>query len=155
MIVAFCGHSDYVKRTGDEAKILDILECEVGNADCDFFLGEYGNFDSFAYSCALKFKKTHPNCKLVYITPYYSIEHQKNHLQYQTVRFDLIIYPELEKIPPRYAISHRNKWIAEQADILISYITRKHGGAYGTYLHAKRKNKRIFNIGQENIEEYK
>ena len=146
MIVAFCGHSSYVRAHGDEEKVFSILENKIGTAYCEFFLGEYGEFDSFAYSCAQKFKKTHTNCKLVYITPYNSINHLKNYSKYQKERFDLVIYPELEKIPPRYAISHRNKWIAEQADIIIAYITHKYGGAYATYLHAKRKNKQIFNI---------
>lgn len=152
MVVAFCGHSDYIANKKDERKILDILEQEVGSKDCEFFLGEYGNFDSFCYFCASQYKKTHPQCKLVYVTPYYSVEHQENHLQHQKQRFDYILYPELENTPPRYAIVHRNKWIVEKADILISFITRKYGGAYNAYLHAKKRNRRIFNIADFSVD---
>lgn len=143
MIVAFCGHSSYVKTQADEKRVLDILENMVGDTYCEFFLGEYGAFDRFAYACAKKFKNTHSKCKLVYITPYNKCD------EIQQERFDFIIYPELENVPPRYAISRRNKWIAEQADIVITYITHQYGGAYTTCLHAKRKNKQIFNIAQE------
>ena len=148
MIVAFCGHSSYVRAQADEQRVLDILENKIGGAYCEFFLGEYGAFDSFAYHCARKFKEAHPNCRLAFITPYNSIAYQKNYIKYQKERFDLVIYPEIEKAPLRYAISHRNKWIAEQADIVIAYITHEYGGAYATYLHARRNNKQIFNIAQ-------
>ena len=148
MIVAFCGHSNYVKSQTDEKKVLDYLESKVGDSDCEFFLGEYGGFDSFAYLCALKYKKLHPNCKLVYITPYYGVEHQKN-IQSQKSRFDLVIFPPLENVPPRYAILHRNRWIVEKADLLIAYVTCEYGGAYTMYTHAKRRKMNIFNIAEK------
>lgn len=64
----------------------------------------------------------------------------------------MIIYPELDNVPLRFAISKRNKWMVEQADIVIAYITHTYGGAYATYRHAKKKNKEIYNISSCSIE---
>ena len=54
----------------------------------------------------------------------------------------MIIYPELDNVPLRFAISKRNKWMVEQADIVIAYITHTYGGAYATYRHAKKEKQR-------------
>ena len=143
MVIVFCGHSDYVQNTQDEEKILNILEVELGDASCEIFLGGYGNFDAFALRCAKKFKQNHPNTKLRLITPY--LENQKIFCEKEA--FDSIIYPSLERVPPRYAISHRNKWMIEQANIVISYVSRQYGGAYTMYLDAKRKTKKTYNLG--------
>ena len=109
-----------------------------------FFLGEYGNFDKFGYECAYKFKQKHSSARLIFITPYISSGVQIHSMQN---RFDLILYPSLENIPPRYAISHRNKWMVEQADIVFAYVTHHYGGAYQMYHHAQKKGKKIYNIG--------
>ena len=143
MVIVFCGHSDYIQNTNDGANILQILEVETGDVPCEIFLGGYGNFDNFALHCAKKFKEMHPNTKLICITPY--LKNAKMDLEKAT--FDSIIYPNLEHVPPRYAISHRNKWMIEQADIVICYVSHQYGGAYAMYTDAKRKGKRIYNLG--------
>ena len=65
----------------------------------------------------------------------------------QTEGFDSIIYPDLEHVPPRYAISHRNRWMIGQADVVISHVSHQYGGAYAMYLVAKQKAKKIYNLG--------
>ncbi len=148
MIIAFCGHSNYVGSIVDEKTILDFLEKRCAHATVDFFLGEYGGFDHFAYNCCKKYKDIHPNSKLIFVTPYFSENHQTNHLNHIKQHFDSVIFPPIENVPPKYAITHRNKWIANQADVVIAYITHTYGGAYSMYLHAKRKSKEIFNIAK-------
>ena len=143
MIVAFCGHADYAKKEEDKQTILALLEREVGDKPCDFFLGEYGAFDSLAYECARDFQKKHPSVKLIFITPYLSPNYRKN--IDASKKFDQIIYPELEKVPPRYAVLRRNRWIVEQAEVLIAYVDHRYGGAYRTYQYALTKKKRIYN----------
>ena len=152
MVIAFCGHSQYIKNLEDEKLVLEILKKRVANNDVDFLLGEYGGFDNFAYGCVKQFKTLHPKSNLIFVTPYISLEYQKNQIEYRKERFDMVIYPSLEKVPPRYAISHRNRWIVEQADIIIAYITHQYGGAYAMYKYAKRKNKEIYNISLLDID---
>ena len=146
MVVAFCGHAKFCKTKEYEQQIRAFLEEKVGEQPADMYLGGYGNFDIFAYECCKKYKETHPNVSLVFVTPYLSVEYQKNHLAYQKTRYDSIIYPKIEDKPKRYAITYRNKYMVEKADFVVAYITHDWGGAYATYKHAKRKGKEIFNL---------
>ena len=148
MIVTFCGHARFSKSEEYEQQILDFLEEKVGNKHADMYLGGYGSFDSFAYECCKKYKETHPNISLVLITPYMTIDYQKNHLNCEKTRYDLIIYPEIEDKPKRYAITYRNKYMVEVADYVVAYVSHGWGGAYATYKHAKRKGKKIFNLAR-------
>ena len=60
MIVTFCGHAEFLKTKEYEEKIIAFLEEKVGDRLADMYLGGYGSFDDFAYSCCVKYKKTHP-----------------------------------------------------------------------------------------------
>jgi len=144
MIVAFCGHSQYISSAADERRILEILSQTVGDGFAEIYLGGYGAFDEFARKCARKYQQTHSNIKLVFVTPYIKADNCKD-------LYDEIIYPELGNVPLKFAISHRNKWMAERAACIIAYINREWGGAYQMYKYAKRKNKVIFNIADKEI----
>ncbi len=146
MIFTFFGHSDFQKTEEIEKKFLEILQQKVGNKPCEMYLGGYGNFDSFAYECCLKYKDTHPNISLVFITPYLSTDYQKSQLESQKSRYDAIIYPEIENIPPKFAITHRNRFMVDAASCIIACIEREWGGAYTAYNYAKRKSKEIINL---------
>ena len=139
MIVTFCGHSDYIQSSSDEDKILSILEENTADTQVDFYLGGYGNFDNFAYNCAKKYKALHPSARLIFITPYLPPRNTEQ-------KYDEIIYPALETVPRKFAISHRNRWMIEKADIVITYVLRSISNSYTRLTFAKRHNKRIFNI---------
>lgn len=89
--------------------------------------------------------------------PFYLISriiiYRKNRFEYQKDRFDLTVYPELENVPPKYAISHRNRWMVEEADFIVAYVKHEYGGAYTMYRYAKRKGKVAYNIAEEGISE--
>ena len=146
MIITFCGHSTFTPTPEYEQKLLSLLHELVVDGNTVFFLGEYGAFDAFAYECCKKFKATHPNVKLIFVTPYISPEYQKNYLNHQEKRYDHIIYPPLENVPPKFAISRRNKWMVQKADLVIAYIRHDWGGAYKTYQHARRLGKKICDL---------
>ena len=144
MIITFCGHSNFIATNKLEDKLLSILNEYVGDNQADFYLGEYGAFDEFAFKCASKYKSTHPQVKLIFVTPYITEEYIRNRLQNK--KYDTILYPEIENIPPKFAILHRNRYMIKKSDIVIAYITHAWGGAYQTYKYAKGKNKNIINI---------
>lgn len=148
IIITFCGHAQFSKSAEYERIVLDYLTETAKDQPIDFYLGGYGEFDSFAYDCAKTYQKTHPHTSLYLITPYMTATYQKNHLTYQKDRYDGIIYPELENKPQRLAISYRNKWMVEQASYIIAYVDHAWGGAYSTYQYAKRKGKTILNLGK-------
>ncbi|MBQ8309782.1 MAG: hypothetical protein IJX80_02060 [Clostridia bacterium] len=146
MIVTFCGHGDFHKTKEYERKVLTFLEEKIGNQNADMYLGGYGNFDDFAYTCCKKYKETHPTVSLILVTPYITFEYQRNHLKYQKDQYDSILYPTIEDKPRRFAIYYRNQYMVEMADYIIAYVTHDWGGAYQTYQYAERKGKKIFNL---------
>ena len=149
MIVTFCGHADFKKSKEYEEKILEILDKEICGASAEMYLGGYGQFDEFAYFCCKKYKGSHPGISLVFVSPYMTLEYQKNHLKYQKERYDEIIYPPIEGTPLKFAISYRNKYMVEKANVVIAFVERERGGAYQTYKYAKRKGKVIYNLAQK------
>ena len=147
LIVSFFGHSKTIIDINQE-DFLSILENIVKDAPVEFLLGMYGDFDFFAYACAKEYKKRHPNAKLVFVTPY--IHENYCLLEDAKERFDEIVYPELEKVPKRYAIIRRNEYMINESDFIIFYVTHHHGGgAYMALEYAKRKNKPYINISNK------
>ena len=152
MVIAFFGHSSFVVKKEYEQRVEEFLEKTVGDHHADMYLGGYGGFDSFAYDCCKKYKQTHPNVSLVFITPYITVEYQKNHLNQLKSLYDLIIYPEIENRLPRFAIVYRNKWIVENADYIVVGIDHVYGGAYKAYCHALNIKKPVINIMEKHLE---
>lgn len=144
MIITFCGHSDYISSTKDEARLLDLIKNVAHGAQVDFYLGGYGKFDSFALRCAKKYKAQHPNANLVFITPYLDERHKKEKLK----EYDAILYPDLEFVPKKFAICKRNEWMIRQADYVFAYVCTRTGGAYKTLLYAHKHNKPYTNLYQ-------
>ena len=147
MIVSFFGHGKTALDIKKE-DFLALLEDVIKDSPVEFFLGMYGDFDFFAYACTKEYKKRHPNAKLVFVTPYI----HKNYclLEDAKERFDEIIYPELEKVPKRYAIIRRNEYMIDESDFIIFYVTHHHGGgAYMALEYAKRKKKQYINISKK------
>ena len=60
--------------------------------------------------------------------------------------YDSSIYPPIEKVPPKFAISKRNEWMITNSDLIIAYVNHNYGGAYKTLEIAKRRKKKIINI---------
>ena len=139
MIVTFCGHAQFDKAGEFEPKILKILEENIGEKSAEIYLGGYGEFDSFARDCCKKYQAKHPLIELVLVIPYLNAK-------FDSARYDAVIYPEIERKLPRFAISYRNQYMVEKADLVIAYIEHAWGGAFTTYQYAKRRGKKIVNL---------
>ena len=148
MIISFCGHSNFVTTKEYEQILLSFFYDRVGDYSAEMYLGDYGNFDSFAYRCCELYKKTHPKVSLAFVTPYLDNDYLTKRLLYRENNYDSIIYPEIEDKPKRFAISYRNKFMIDKADCVVAYVTHSFGGAYSTYRYAKSKCKEIFNLGK-------
>ena len=146
MVITFCGHAQFAKTVEYERKILAFLEEKIGDQSAEFYLGGYGAFDALAYDCCKTYKASHPNVSLVFVTPYITVEYQRNHLESLKAEYDAILYPEIEGKPLKFAIAYRNRWMVEKADYVVCGIDHSWGGAYTTYRYAKQKKKTIFNI---------
>lgn len=142
MVITFCGHSDFQETGNLKALLVDKLTAFARNCDellC--YCGGYGNFDYFAYKCVNLAKKQCSNIKNIFVSPYLNEQYIKNIAEHQN--FDSIIYPELEHMPLKFAILHRNKWMIDNCDILIGFVKHNWGEAAKTLAYARSKRKQI------------
>ncbi len=146
-IVTFFGHRDFHENDKLRERFFDFLHI-YDNSPVDFYLGGYGKFDGFALRNCKAYQKTNPQARLVYVTPYLG-ETLDNHREYLQQHYDEIVYPPIEHVPLRFAISKRNEWMVEQADLVIAYVDCHYGGAYKALLHAKRKKVVYVNLYPE------
>ena len=153
MIITFFGHSNYIYNVDDEITLMELFENIIQNKKVNFYFGGYGNFDNFALKCAKKYKEKHNNCQLIFITPYIN-SWLDNRKDYINKNFDGIIYPEIETVPLKFAISKRNEWMIDKADYLFAYVNCHFGGAYKALLYANRNKKPYTNLYSDNYELY-
>ena len=147
MVVSFFGHKKIYYNDLDLEQIISTIEVEACGQHVEFFLGGFGNFDAIGLRCAQLYKKLHPETKLVFITPYI----HENYCLLQDAKeiYDEVIYPELELVPPRYAIPRRNRWMVNESDFIIFYVISHFGGAYDALRHAQSKKKKYINLYQK------
>ncbi|MBR5311499.1 MAG: hypothetical protein IKU40_01290 [Clostridia bacterium] len=109
-----------------------------------FLVGNQGKFDAMAYqvlseSVIPKFPQIDCQVILAYlpsVRPLAPI--------YKNAK---TIYPEgLEKVPLRFAISHRNRWMVDQSDIVLVYCRCSTGGTASIAEYAKKKGKILYNL---------
>lgn len=151
MVVGFFGHADFVGDAALEKMLFDLLEKEVGENVAEFFLGEHGGFDRFAYRCAVKYQKKHPNTKLALVTPCAFAPKRGETKDFTLKQYDLIIDPGLEGVPPRFLVARRNRWTVQKADLIFFYVARGYGGAFSAYQYAKRLGKKLYNLTESGI----
>ncbi len=146
MIVTFCGHSKLYDRGDLVDKILEVLIKELPqDKHISFYLGFYGRFDAYAFDACYEYKKINPNCELVFVTPYINESYLKNR-GYADKSWDSVLYPDLEEVPPKFAILKRNEFMAKEADLIIAYVVYTWGGAYSMLTKAKKLDKKIINL---------
>lgn len=155
-ICSFAGHADiFTNKEGLKEKVTDIATRLIENENVDtFYNGGKGAFDLLCVSVVEKLKKKYTGIRSHLILSYIPGEKKESDKEFYS-NFDNIIYPGLERIPPRYAILKRNEWMIDNSDFLIAYVGHNWGGAYKTLQYAKKKNHiTTYNIyDQENANE--
>ena len=101
-----------------------------------YYLGGYGQFDALAAAVVREKKERYPQIRSVLVLPYLDRE-------FDASAYDETVYPPLENVPRRYAISRRNEYMVDHADVVVAYVVYSFGGAGKTLKYAERKQKRI------------
>lgn len=114
----------------------------------EFWVGQYGGFDSLAAYTVRSIKETYSNIELNLVIPYLTnaiIENKE--LYYE--RYNNILMSDIpENTPIRYRILKCNQYIIYNSSYLIAYVDLECGGAFQTLKYAKRQNHiQIFNFG--------
>lgn len=148
MIITFCGNSQIWGECVMEKvrmKLYEVIEELRQRGTNTFYLGGYGRFDSLAAVAVRQSKKKHPHIESVFITPYLNTSRP-------TELYDTVIYPPLEKVPLRYAISKRNQWMIRQSDVVVAYVDYTWGNSYQMLTYAIKKGKEIIDINKKTPE---
>lgn len=148
MTVSFIGHRDTPQNVKNVLR--NLLTDLINNHNVTtFYVGNQGNFDNIVISVLKDLKSIYPNIDYAVIIAYMPKENDKSLNDLPT------IYPYgLEAVPRRYAISARNRWMIEQSDILVSYVTLNAGGAAKFKELAEKKHKIVINIAEEKTADY-
>ena len=139
MVCTLFGHKDTPKEIEPTLRstLIDLIENKNVNV---FYVGNNGNFDTMVRRQLEDLSQTYP---IIYSVVLAYLPTEKN-------RYDNLtntIYPEgLETVPKRFAISWRNKWMIQQSDVVVTYVTRNFGGAAQFKALAERLNKHIINL---------
>ena len=142
MIVTFCGHAQISQSEKIEKWLYAVTQKLIEQGATTFYLGGYGAFDSLAASVLREQKKRYSQIELVLVLAYLNTGRD-------TSGYDSTVYPPLETVPRRFAISHRNRWMVESADVVVAYVLHDWGGAATTLRCAKQKKKQIISYRDE------
>lgn len=136
----FIGHNECFGLDSKQVRSEIIKLIEMGVTE--FYSGGMGNFDWMCAHIVYDLKKAYPHIHNYLVIPYlsFSIREPKY--------FDSIIYPDgFEKYHFKAAIPARNKYLVDNSQYALCYITHNWGGAAQTYERAKKKRLIIINLG--------
>ncbi len=136
MTVTFCGHRSIEQSLQVSNWLRDIVRTLILQGANTFLLGGYGAFDLLAARVVRDLKAEFPSIESTLVIAYLTTDNDP-------LLYDNTLYPPLENVPFRYAISHRNRWMVEQSDIVVAFVKHSWGGAVTTLNYAKRKGKVI------------
>lgn len=135
MIVTFCGHAQVTYSADVEKWLYSVTKQLIEQGSNTFYLGGYGAFDSLA-AVLREHKKRYPQINRILVLAYLNSAQDRSN-------YDRTVYPPLETVPRRFAISRRNRWMVESSDVVVAYVLHTWGGAAATLRCARQKRKQI------------
>lgn len=142
MTCVFFGHSNTPQSVYPKLKaaIIDLIQTKnVTN----FYVGNHGDFDKMTRNALRELKADYPHINYKVILAY--LPGKKDPFK----DYSDTEYPEgIEKVPQKFAINYRNKYMVEQADYVISYISHSYGGAAKFVEMARKKKAVIINLSE-------
>ncbi len=146
MTVTFFGHRDCSEAI--RPQLQQILEDLIAEGADSFYVGNQGRFDGMAISLLSKLKTAYPQIEYAVVLAYPP----------GTVKAETIdpkhptIFPEnLERVPRRFAISHRNRWMIDASDCVVAYVAHSWGGAAQFAELAEKKDKRVIRLERSGL----
>ncbi len=140
MICTFFGHRDCPEEI--YPMLYDAIETLIRQKGVRcFYVGNQGRFDEMALKALRALIQVYPEIEYAVVLAYMP---RKAH----GMNPEETVFPEgFESFPPRFAISHRNRWMLERTDYVITHVKYGWGGAAQFAEKAKRAGKTVINIG--------
>lgn len=156
-IVTFLGNKDVADRKTVYERILSQLETLFTDGVTAlyrypvFYCGGYGEFSQLASMAIDVWRKRYPELKSekLFITPYITPSYLKIN-EYMRQFYDDIVYPPLENVPFKFAISRRNQWMIDNCNMLIAYLENTAGNTRKCVEYAFRRGKEVVFVDSGN-----
>lgn len=142
MIVTFCGHRNVIHRERVETWLRFLTGELIKKGAATFYVGGYGEFDSMAVQILREQKRIYSQIEIVLVLAYPPSKGD-------FLGYDSTVYPPLETVPRRYAITYRNRWMVDASEVVVGYVLHDGGGAAATLKYAKQKKKKIITFNPE------
>ncbi len=142
MTCTFFGHRTVQEKIEPTLRstLIDLIENHDVNL---FYVGNQGAFDSMVHRVLKELSTEYPityHVVLAYMP-------KKGNKFDATDYSDTIIVDGLEKVPKRYAIDYRNKWMVNHSDYVVTYVTHDAGsGAAKFKALAEKHGKAVINL---------
>ena len=134
----FFGHHDCpssIKPTLREV-LIDLIE---NHAVDMFYVGQQGAFDCIVHSVLKELASVYPHIRYAVVLERLPPKRD----EFDARDYSDTMLPEgIETVYPRFAISWRNKWMLNQSDYVVTYITHSWGGA-AQFAELAEKQKKI------------
>ena len=109
-----------------------------------FYLGEQGDFEIIAAEVLSELKTSYPFIQRIEILCF--AEQLQRNGKIKSDGFEYL--DELDRCKRKARIIKRNQWVIDNSDIRVFYVHSSYGGAYQSYLYAKKKKKDMINLTQ-------
>ncbi len=139
-ICTFCGHriiSEGKLREPLKELFVYLIEKHGFNT---FYSGAMGEFDRLCHAVIHELKPRYPHIKLCRILYRY-----KPYEEYAPI-FDETLFPDLEGVHYKKAITFRNRFMVDSAKLLVCFVSRNYGGACDTMRYAEKCGVPILNL---------
>ena len=140
-VCTFFGHRDCPAEIQKdiETAILDLIQnYEV----TDFYVGNQGLYDGMVRSTLRKLQGQFPHIRYAVVLAYLPKGKSDEFADYS----DTMLPEGIELVHPQYALAWRNKWMIDQSDYVVTYVTHGWGGAAKYAEMAKRKGKQVISL---------
>ncbi len=143
----FSGHGDfseyYIKHIVTQHIKQLITEKNVKS----FWVGNYGNFDSFIFETLLEIKAEYKDIAIEIILPYLTNTVVQNINSLSEKSDNILLANIAETTPNKYKLLKTNQYMVDNSDFLICYVNRPFGGASSTLSYALKSNRiQIINL---------
>ena len=143
--IAFIGHREIHGHYRLEEEIEKIVKDKLYEKEyVEFYVGRNGDFDISAASAIKRAQKNvgRQNSSIILVRPYPMKDDE-----YCEKFYDEVHYPVDSKVHPKAAIIKRNKWMIENAQLLIAFVEEdRKGGALTTLKYAEKQGVEIVNL---------
>lgn len=149
--ICFCGHRKIYDCPDLEEKIEELVVDAIREQDyVEFYVGKNGDFDTSVASAVKRAQKKlgNDNSSLILVQPY-----KMSNDEYYESYFDEIIYPISSNTHFKAAITERNRWMIELADLFVCFVRENNnGGASYALDYAIKIGKEVINLANPYLE---